>query len=120
MLLAAKVITGLIALIHIYIMILESALWGRAVKVFGIPKELRDEPLLKTMLKNQGAYNGVLAAGLIWGLIYPDATFGMELSLFFLAAVALMGIVGAVTAKKEILFIQTIPATLGLVLWLLA
>lgn len=120
MAIAATVIVALNALIHIYIMVLETSLFRRAVKVFGVPKHLRGEPLLKTMLFNQGAYNGVLAAGLIWGLVHPAADVGLQIQLFFLASVAAMGIVGALTAKKEILFIQTLPASLGIALLLIS
>ncbi len=120
MVIAATVIVALNALIHIYIMVLETALWKRAVKVFGVPKHLREEPMLKTMLKNQGAYNGVLALGLIWGLLHPAADIGLQIQLFFLGSIAAMGIVGAVTAKKEILFVQTIPAGLGIALLLIS
>ncbi len=114
MLLAANIVTGLVAAIHVYILVLESFWWSRAVKVFAVPRDQRDNPLLKTAFQNQGAYNGVLAAGLFWALAHPDPAMGFQLKLFFLGAVAAMGLVGAATADTKILFVQTIPAALGM------
>jgi len=110
MALLADVLTGLIGLLHAYILVLEMFLWKRAVKVFGIPKEDRDNRRIQSLFKNQGIYNGFLAAGLLWGLVHPDPAFGLQLKLYFLGCVAVAGVVGAVTAKTKILFIQTIPA----------
>ena len=116
---AADVVVGLIAALHLYILVLEMFWWSRAVRVFGIPKAQRDNPLLRTMLQNQGIYNGFLAAGLAWGLLHPQADIGVQIQLFFLACVFVAGVVGAVTANLRILFVQTVPATFGLVLvWL--
>lgn len=107
-------LTALNLLIHVYIVILEGFWWSRATKVFGVPKERRDDRMLRSMLQNQGAYNGVLVAGLGWGLLHPDPAVGLQLRLFFLGAVAAMGIVGAITADKRILAVQTLPAALAM------
>ena len=107
-------LTALNLLIHVYIVILECFWWSRATRVFGIPKDRRDDPMLRRMLQNQGAYNGVLVTGLGWGLLHPDPAFGLQLRLFFLGGVAIMGIVGAITADKRILAVQTLPAALAL------
>lgn len=69
---------------------------------------------------NQGAYNGFLAAGLIWGLVHPDPAFAWQIKLFFLACVAVAGIVGAVTSSRKILFIQTVPAVIAILAVVLA
>ena len=118
---ASTVVVGIVAALHLYILVLEMFLWKRAVRVFAIPKQRRDDSLLRTMLQNQGIYNGFLAAGLIWSLVHPDPEVGMQLQLFFLGCVAVAGLVGAATANLRILFVQTVPAVLGLVLvWLSA
>jgi len=114
--LAADIVIALIAAIHVYILVLESFLWGQAVRVFAIPKVLREEKLLRVMLQNQGLYNGFLAAGLIWGLLHPDPAVGLQLKFFFVGCVAIAGVVGAITAQVRILFIQTVPALLATVL----
>lgn len=116
----ALVLTALIAALHAYILVLEMFLWNRAVKVFAVPRDQRDNPLLRTMLQNQGIYNGFLAAGLVWGLVHPDAGVGSQLQLFFLGCVAVAGLVGAATASGRILLVQTVPATLAIGAHLLA
>lgn len=117
---AAMVMSGLVAALHIYILVLEMFLWSRAVKVFEIPREYHENELMQTMLKNQGLYNGFLAAGLIWGLVHPDAGVGQQIQLFFLACVAVAGLYGAATANVKILFVQTVPAAIAAALVLLA
>jgi len=73
----------------------------------------------KTLAANQGLYNGFLAAGLIWSFFISDFLWQNYVALFFLGCVAVAGIYGAITASKKILFIQTIPATIGIILVLL-
>ncbi|GGR88071.1 DUF1304 domain-containing protein [Deinococcus sedimenti] len=116
MTLIAAVLVGLIALLHVYIMVLEMFLWTtpRAMKAFGTTPELAAQT--RVMAGNQGLYNGFLAAGLIWGLITGSAA----IQLFFLACVAVAGLYGAATANRRILFIQTVPATLAILAVLLA
>ena len=116
MTLIAAVLVGLIALLHVYIMVLEMFLWTtpRAMKAFGTTPELAAQT--RVMAGNQGLYNGFLAAGLIWGLITGSAA----IQLFFLACVAVAGLYGAATANRRILFIQTVPAALAILAVLLA
>ncbi|BBN95757.1 integral membrane protein [Deinococcus grandis] len=116
MTLIASVLVGLIALLHVYIMVLEMFLWTtpRAMKAFGTTPELAAQT--RVMAGNQGLYNGFLAAGLIWGLITGSAA----IQLFFLACVAVAGLYGAATANRRILFIQTVPAALAILAVLLA
>lgn len=116
----AKFAVGFVALLHIYIMILEMFLWKRATRVFGIPKELRDNKLVQTMLKNQGLYNGFLATGLLWGLFFPNPEIALQIQLFFLGCVGVAGLYGAITAKYSILFVQTFPAVLAAIFLLMA
>jgi putative membrane protein len=63
---------------------------------------------------NQGLYNGFLAAGLIWGLSLGTEGFGVK--VFFLACVLVAGFYGAATASRKILYVQAMPAAIGLVL----
>lgn len=115
---AANIVVGLIALLHIYILVLEMFLWEttRAMKAFGTTPATA--ATTKLLAANQGLYNGFLAAGLLWGLyLGPD---GFSIKVFFLLCVLVAGVYGAATANKRILFIQVIPATLGLLLLYLA
>jgi len=110
----AKIIIGLVTFIHIYIVWLEMFAWTtKAPKVFKtIPKDLFAPT--KVLAANQGLYNGFLAAGLIWSLLICDPTWSKNVALFFLGCVTVAGIYGAITASKRILYVQTVPALLGI------
>jgi len=114
--LAAQIVVGLVAAIHFYILVLEMFLWrtDRVRATFGTTSEFAEQSA--TMAANQGLYNGFLATGLVYGLISDDLTF----QVFFLSCVAVAGIYGALTVTYRILFVQVIPAALGLLLVLLA
>ncbi len=105
--------TGLVALIHIYIMTLEMFLWTkpRGRKAFKLTAEFAEKT--KTLAANQGLYNGFLAAGLIWGLVHPVAEFAAQIKLFFLACVIVAGLFGAATVNGRILVVQALPAVLA-------
>jgi putative membrane protein len=115
MAIVALVLVALVALIHLYIVLLEMVWWDspRGQEAFGLTPEFARST--KVLAANQGLYNGFLAAGLIWGVVHPDANIGWQIQLFFLACVAIAGIFGAVTSSRKILFIQTLPAVLAIV-----
>lgn len=110
----ANIVVLLVGLLHIYILILEMFLWDkpRGRKAFGLTPEFAAQT--KVLAANQGLYNGFLAAGLLWGLYLGDA--GHSIKIFFLLCVLVAGLYGAATANKRILFIQAVPAAIGLVL----
>lgn len=104
---------ALVAFEHIYFMILELFYWDKpkGLKAFGI--KLEEAKISKTLAKNQGLYNGFLAAGLIWAIINKNNF--EELALFFLICVTIAGIFGAYTTKNmKLFYIQSIPAILGI------
>lgn len=112
--LAAQLVTALVALLHVYFLVLEMFLWttpyGR--RVFRLSEE--QALATKRLAANQGLYNGFLAAGLIWAL-----TLGMEghaIRYFFLGCVVAAGVFGAMTVNRKILFVQALPAALALAL----
>ena len=112
MALTANILIGLIAIFHIWFLILEMFLWDKpkGLKTFG--HTLESATASKTLAMNQGLYNGFLAAGLFWGLSLGDA--GGSIKLFFLACVLIAGIFGGLTASRKILFIQALPAAVAL------
>ena len=114
------ILVGLVALIHIYIVLLEMVWWTtpRAYKAFNLTPEFAAET--KVLAGNQGLYNGCLAAGLIWGLLHPDPAVAWQIQLFFLGCVAVAGLYGAATASRKILFVQTVPAVLAILAVVLA
>lgn len=112
--LAANVVIALVALIHVYILVLEMFLWEKpaGMRAFGLtPQKAADSRVLAA---NQGLYNGFLAAGLVWGLSLGSAGTGVK--IFFLVCVLVAGLYGAATASRKILFVQALPAALGLAL----
>lgn len=116
----ASTLVALVALEHIYILVLEMFLWttpaGR--RAFGMRPEQAEAT--KVMAANQGLYNGFLAAGLIWGLLHPDLSVGFQIQLFFLGCVLVAGLYGGMTAARKILYIQALPAALAILFVLIA
>ena len=117
--LVANVLVGLVALIHLFVVVLEMALWTtkRGRKVFGLTPEFAKETAV--LAANQGLYNAFLVAGLVYGLVAPDPV-GYAFTAFFLICVIVAGAYGAATANKRILFVQAGPAAVALVVTLLA
>lgn len=113
----ANIVIALVAIIHVYILILEMFLWDTpfGMKTFRLTPEMAKQT--KVLAANQGLYNGFLAAGLMWslylGFIGTEAT---HIKIFFLSCVLVAGIYGAATVNKRILYIQALPATIGLLL----
>ena len=118
MLLAAQLITALVAILHFYFLWLEMFAWTtKGRKVFrNFPPGLF-EPT-KSMAANQGLYNGFLAVGLIWSLLIQDVHWQLYVGLFFLGCVAIAGVYGAISVSKKIFTIQALPALIGIVLLL--
>ena len=109
----AIVLIALVALLHIYFLVLEMFLWTKPAgrKVFNTTPEFAEAS--KTLAANQGLYNGFLAAGLLWGLML-DAAAGRPVLLFFLGCVVVAGLYGALTVNKRIFFVQALPALLAI------
>ncbi|HAT7684385.1 DUF1304 domain-containing protein [Enterobacter cloacae] len=108
----ATVLIVIVALIHLYILVLEMFLWNTKTghKAFNLtPDFARDTRVLAA---NQGLYNGFLAAGLFWGLWLGER--GVPVTVFFLSCVLLAGIFGAATASRKILYVQAMPALAAL------
>jgi len=114
---AASIVILLVALLHVYFLVLEMFLWDKpaGLRAFGQTREAAVAS--KVLAANQGLYNGFLAAGLIWGLSLGVEGFGVK--VFFLTCVLVAGVFGGMTASRKILVVQALPAAVGLVLvWL--
>jgi putative membrane protein len=114
----AKGLVALVAIEHVYILILEMFLWTtpRGRRAFGITEAFARDT--KVLAANQGLYNGFLAAGLFWSLLAPPSL-GVPLALFFLGCVLVAGVYGGVTANRKILWVQAAPAAVALAaVWL--
>jgi putative membrane protein len=112
---AANVVIAVIALLHLWFLILEMFLWTKpsGLRAFGTTAEFAEQS--KALAANQGLYNGFLAAGLVWGLCL-DGGAGFHVKVFFLTCVLVAGIFGGLTASRKILWIQALPALIALVL----
>ncbi len=113
----ADVLVGLVAVLHLYFLVLEMFLWDKpaGLRTFGHSQEAATAS--KVLAANQGLYNGFLAAGLFWGLSLGPG--GLGVKVFFLSCILIAGMYGAATASRKILFVQAIPAAIGLALvWL--
>ena len=116
--LAADIVVALVALLHVWFLVLEMFLWDKptGLKTFGHSAE--EAATSKVLAANQGLYNGFLAAGLFWGLTLGAA--GTSVKVFFLVCVIVAGVYGAATASRKILFVQALPGAVALALVLAA
>lgn len=107
---------AVVAVIHIYIMILEMFLWDKPTGLRAFGQTQAQATASKVLAANQGLYNGFLAAGLIWGLALGLGHDGLGVKIFFLCCIIVAGIYGAATASKKIFYVQALPALIALVL----
>jgi putative membrane protein len=114
----AHLVVALVAVLHVWFLVLEMFLWTRPSgrRAFGLSPEFAEQS--KVLAANQGLYNGFLAAGLFWGLWLGDA--GRAITLFFLGCVLIAGIYGGFTASRKVLWIQALPALVGIALVMLS
>jgi putative membrane protein len=112
--LAAGIVVALVALLHVYFLVLEMFLWDKPAGLRAFSQTPESAAATKVLAGNQGLYNGFLAAGLLWGLWLGAEGFGVK--VFFLVCVLVAGLYGAATASRKILYVQALPALLGLVL----
>jgi putative membrane protein len=109
--LLANILTYFVAVSHVGILILEMFFWNHPIgqKIFSMTPEVAESSSVLAM--NQGLYNGFLAVGLFWGLLYNR----LDIKIFFLGCVIVAGIFGGITAKTSILFTQGLPALLAFI-----
>jgi putative membrane protein len=110
----ANAVIAVVAMLHAYFLVLEIFLWDKPTGLKAFGQTLEAAKASKVLAANQGLYNGFLAAGLVWGLWLGAA--GTSVKVFFLLCVLIAGLYGGVTVNRKILFIQTLPAAVGLVL----
>ncbi|MEO6897040.1 MAG: DUF1304 domain-containing protein [Caldimonas sp.] len=116
--LVADLLVALVALLHMYFLVLEMFLWEKPLGLKTFRHTAAEAAASKVLAANQGLYNGFLAAGLAWGLSLGAA--GTAVKLFFLGCVIVAGLYGAATVGRKILFVQALPAALAMALVLVA
>jgi putative membrane protein len=109
----ASVLIAVVALLHVWFLVLEMVLWRKplGMRTFRLSPEQAEATA--TLAANQGLYNGFLAAGLLISLVAPQPT-AFHLKLLFLVFVIVAGVFGAATVQKGILVVQALPALLAL------
>ena len=105
----------LVALLHLYFLVLEMVLWTRPLGLKTFRNTHEKAETTRVLAANQGLYNGFLAAGLLWGVL----TRQKPVTIFFLGCVIVAGVFGAATATPKILLVQAVPGLVALaaVLW---
>src|SRR4051812_45599719 len=84
-----------VAGLHAYFMYKEMFDWiAFSGEVAGLTENIAKATI--PLGKNQGLYNGFLAAGLVWSL-FAAASYKKQLMLFFLLCVLVAGLVGGFT-----------------------
>ena len=112
----AALFVGVTAVLQLLISAVEMFLWKKPWVYKRLDLGLDDEQArtVAPIVQNAGLYNAFLAAGLIWGSIGSGDAFPIR--MFFLTCVIVAGVFGAVTLKPTTLLIQSLPASIALVL----
>jgi putative membrane protein len=111
----ADVLVGIVALEHLWFLVLEMFLWQKPIGLRTFRQSAEQARASATLAANQGLYNGFLAAGLVWGLVAAPP-FATSIKVFFLACVVVAGAFGALTVSRRILVVQALPAAVALLL----
>lgn len=112
----ANLLISAIALLHFLIAYVEMFAWtSLGPKMFAsLPADMF-EPTA-AMAANQGLYNAFLAVGLVWALWITDQVWRRNVATCFLLFVAAAGLFGALTVSITILYVQTVPSVIALIL----
>ncbi|MEH2135685.1 DUF1304 domain-containing protein [Nostoc sp.] len=114
-----NILIGIIAFIHIVFLVVQIFFFNTEFIQEKLLKNFTIEEIATILARNQGLYNGFLAAGLIWGLFisqFPQVE-SSWIVIFFLICVAIAGVFGSITLKRPTAFlIQSVPAILALFL----
>ena len=115
MALFADVMVFVVAAMHCVFFVLESLLWTapRVRALFGNSEE--EAEATRVLAVNQGGYNLGLAIILVWLHVMGNPAAVMVV-LFLIVA---MGVLGAITASRIILLLQSLPAlTAAILVWM--
>lgn len=119
MAIGSMVLTGVVAVLHLWFLVLEMFLWTKPIGRKTFKRSAEEQEQTKILAANQGLYNGFLVAGLAWSLI-AAAPMAFPLRVFFLGCVLIAGLYGAATVSRAIVFVQAAPAALALAVTFLA
>jgi len=111
---AARIAVVVVALLHVWFLVLEMFLWTKPFGLRTFGQSAEDAERTRVLAANQGLYNGFLAAGLFWGASLGAA--GRDVDVFFLACVLVAGLYGGATASRSIFVVQALPGLVALLL----
>ena len=101
----AQVLVGLLAVEHVYVLILEMFLWTRPIGLRAFGNTPQQAEAMAVLAKNQGLYNGFLAAGLFWGLLLGASRQAWQIQVFFCGCVLVAGLYGYATTRKTTILV---------------
>ena len=112
----ADALTVVVALEHLWFLVLEMFLWRKPLGLRTFRHTEEQARASAALAANQGLYNGFLAAGLLWGIFAAPADFAISIKVFFLACVVVAGVFGAITVSRRMLWLQAAPAAVALLM----
>ena len=88
----ADALVALVALLHVYFLVLEMFFWTKPLGLRTFRNSIEKAKDSAVLAANQGLYNAFLAAGLVWGLVQGTPGFAFQIKVFFLLCVIAAGI----------------------------
>lgn len=111
--LAGLIFTVLVALEHLWFLVLEMFLFRQPLGLATFHMTQQAADTCAVLAANQGLYNGFLSAGLVTSLV----TGSRELRRFILGCVVVAGIFGSASVGDRTIFLlQSLPGLFALVL----
>ena len=112
--LLSDVLVVVVAVQHLFFLVLEMFLWTRPLGLRTFRNTPEQAEVMKVLAANQGLYNGFLAAGLVWSLGVASHLFSFDIKMFFLGCVLVAALYGGYSVSRRILLIQGLPALVAL------
>ncbi|NWG70459.1 MAG: DUF1304 domain-containing protein [Parvularculaceae bacterium] len=109
----ARLFMAALAGLHAYFGWLEMFRWTapRTIEAFGLTPEFAEAS--RILAVNQGAYNWIFAAGMLWAAFAP-LRLARPLGFFFSGAALAAGLFGGATGPDSIFLYQALPGALAL------
>lgn len=113
MTIVARLLMTALAGLHSYFAWIEMFRWTAppTVKAFGLTPEFAEAS--KGLAANQGAYNAIFAAGMLWAAFAPNHL-ARPLGYFFAGAALVAGLYGGASGPDSIFLFQAMPGALAL------
>lgn len=115
--LIALILSWIVAFEHLFIMILEMffSTTSTAQNAFELKPEFLNQKEAKSLMANQGLYNGFIGVGLMVVLLILSGAALKSMLLLFTGFVFIAAVFGSLTAAKKIILVQGLPALLAFV-----